>query len=82
MGKSNNNGWAIASLITGILAILPFFGLLMAFTAVITGYFGQKRTKQRWMAIVGMILGLFVIIVYIIGFITGTLNQIFRTIGL
>ena len=82
LGSSKNNGWAIASLITGILAILPFFGLLMAFAAVITGYFGQKRAKQRWMAIVGMVLGILVIILYILGMITGMINRIIRTIGL
>ena len=82
MGKSRNNCLAIISLIKGILAILPFFGILMAFTALITGYFGQKREKQRWMAIVGMILGLFVIIGQIIAIVTGTFNRFFRILGL
>jgi len=83
LGNSNNNGWAITSLITGILAIIiPGFGLFLAFTALITGYFGQKRSKQRWMAILGMILGLLVIVLYIVGMITGILSRILRTIGL
>jgi hypothetical protein len=81
MGKSKDNGWAITSLITGILAILPYFGLLMAVIALITGYIGQKREKQRWMAIVGMILGLFVIIVQIIAMVTGTFGRLFRSVG-
>ena len=82
MGSGSNNGWAIASLITGILSfILPGFGLFLAFTALITGYFGQKRTKQRWMAIVGMILGLVVIVLYILGVITGAFARIMRIIG-
>lgn len=82
MGKSKDNNWAIASLITGILAILPYFGILMAVVALITGYFGQQREKQRWMAIVGIILALFVIVGQIIAIITGTFDKFFDLFGL
>jgi hypothetical protein len=82
MAKGKNNGWAIASLITAILALLPLFGLLLAVTALITGYIGQKRAKQRWMAIVGMVVGAILIILHIIGLITGALNGVLRIVGL
>jgi hypothetical protein len=82
MAKGKNNGWAIASLITGILAILPFFGILMAIAALITGYIGYRRRKQRWMALVGIILGAMVMVIQIIALVTGALNRVLGIFGL
>ena len=83
MAKSKDNRWAIVSLITGILAfVLPCMGLLLAVIAIITGYVGQQRQKNRWMAIVGMVLGAIVIALYIIGAITGALKNLLGIFGL
>ncbi|MGA1873212.1 MAG: hypothetical protein ACMUHY_06025 [Thermoplasmatota archaeon] len=81
MGSTRRNGWAIASLITGILAfVLPPLGVLLATFAVIAGAIGQKRKKHRTMAIVGLVLGAVYWILIIIGIITGAIFKVLRMI--
>ena len=81
MGSTRSNGWAIASLITGILAfVLAPLGVLLASFAIIAGYIGQKRKKHRIMAIIGMILGVVYWILIVIGILTGALANLFRMI--
>jgi len=83
MGSTKKNGWAIASLITGILAfILAPLGVLLASFAIIAGYIGQKRKKFRVLAVVGMVLGVIYWIVLVLGIITGAIWNFFRMIGL
>jgi hypothetical protein len=57
---TRTNGFAIASLICGILGCIPFVSGILA---VIFGILGIKKTNQpgyglKWMAVVGIILGL------------------------
>ncbi|MGA1792932.1 MAG: hypothetical protein ACMUHM_03185 [Thermoplasmatota archaeon] len=81
MGSTRNNGWAIASLITGILAfVLAPLGVLLASFAIIAGYIGQKRKKHRIMAVIGMILGVVYWILIVVGILTGALANLFRMI--
>jgi len=81
MGSTKSNGWAIASLITGILAfVLAPLGVLLASFAIIAGYIGQKRKKHRIMAVIGMILGVVYWILIVIGILTGALANLFRMI--
>jgi len=83
MSSTKSNGWAIASLITGILAfILAPIGVLLASFAIIAGYIGQKRKKYRVLAVLGMVFGIVYWVMLVIGIITGAIWNFLRMIGL
>ncbi|MGA1819743.1 MAG: hypothetical protein ACMUHU_01910 [Thermoplasmatota archaeon] len=83
MGSTKKNGWAIASLISGILAfILIPLGVLLASFAIIAGYIGQKRKRFRALAVIGMILGVIYWIGLVLAILTGAIDDFLRMIGL
>lgn len=76
--SSGSNGLAIASLVTGILALLlswipgiNLFAALLAIAALITGFMGLKNAKRpgvggKGMAITGLVTGVLAILLTIL----------------
>lgn len=62
MKKRKTNGFAIASLIFGILSFMPFFNYFSQILAIVFGIIGYKRTKKGYggkgLAIAGITLGI------------------------
>lgn len=55
------NGFAIAALVTGIVALvtgwIPFWSLLSGIAAVVLGIIGLKKVSGKGMAIAGIVTG-------------------------
>ena len=75
MVQQRTSGMAIASLVCGILGIIPFMGFLLSLLAIIFGGVGISQTGRdaylsgRGMAITGLVLGIVIPILWIILFI-------------
>ncbi|MCK5772211.1 MAG: hypothetical protein KAH57_00335 [Thermoplasmata archaeon] len=89
MARKKNNVLAIVAIVTGILAILTFtglmytpliagFGPILATAAIICGWLGRIKRKGRTMASVGMVLGLIWWALTIIGIILHSFLGLFN----
>lgn len=65
-------GFAITSLVTGIvgvlLALVPFIGFLLGATAVVFGALGIKRTTGRGLAVAGLVTGSVAVLIGLVVF--------------
>lgn len=65
-------GFAITSLVTGIvsvlLALVPILGFLLGATAVVFGALGLKRNTGRGMSIAGLVTGSVAVLIGLIVF--------------
>ena len=67
---SKRNGFAVTSMVLGICAFFPFFGLLVAVAALIFGFIARRQIQLRGgsgrgQALAGIILGSIVTVFYL-----------------
>jgi hypothetical protein len=92
-GMERTHPLAIASLVTGILAIVPgcccgFLGIPLAIAAVITGILGMNKInadpnqfKGKGLAIAGLVCGGLGLVVDVIGIVMNVGSQVMQQSG-
>ncbi|MFV2117541.1 DUF4190 domain-containing protein [Streptomyces sp. Act-28] len=71
--SATTNGLAIASLVTGIVCLVPPLGLVLG--AIAWGQIGRKGQRGKGLAVAGMILSLVSTLLVAVGFATGGFKE-------